>query len=280
MRNLLRYDFKYMWRIWWIGALASVIATVIGVFSIKNMITSEPQMARYVHGATEIINGISFTGILVCVAALVAFAFLMVLLTMYRYYRNFFTDEGYLTFTLPVTENRLLMSKSISGFVTIFVTDLLVGALGIAFGLSTAIFRYGFEDTMEAIWIAISESIEAMGSYAAIYIIEVVLLAVLGVVFNIQIGYLSITIGAVIAKKNKLLAGIGMYFVISTILSVISTTLSSVSLYWIEASDFWFDRIDLLFALGFGGIILVLAGLIIGAYVLNHYFLKRRLNLA
>ena len=35
---------------------------------------------------------------------------------LHRYYKNFFTDEGYLTFVLPATMDEQLASKILSGF--------------------------------------------------------------------------------------------------------------------------------------------------------------------
>ena len=46
-----------------------------------------------------------------------------------RFYRNLFTDEGYLTLTLPVTANQIMLSKTLAGSMRIGDDDAIVRAL-------------------------------------------------------------------------------------------------------------------------------------------------------
>ena len=48
--------------------------------------------------------------VIACVMAIIASAVVTELLVFVRFYKNFFTDEGYLTFTLPVSRKDLLLS--------------------------------------------------------------------------------------------------------------------------------------------------------------------------
>lgn len=83
-----------------VGTAASKIAVEIGNyygtgFSVARMI---------LQGVLGMLTGIS-------VIAIVAFAVIVLFILMSRFYKNFFTDEGYLTFTLPVKTSSLLFSK-------------------------------------------------------------------------------------------------------------------------------------------------------------------------
>lgn len=47
---------------------------------------------------------------------------------VHRFYRNLFTDEGYLTLTLPVTANQIVLSKTLAGALWLLIDFLVVGA--------------------------------------------------------------------------------------------------------------------------------------------------------
>ena len=69
--------------------------------------------------------------IIACYFALFAYFILMLILIVIRYYRNLFTEEGYLTFTLPTTTGKILLSKFLSAYLTMFIA-LIVAAGGLA----------------------------------------------------------------------------------------------------------------------------------------------------
>ena len=83
MRNLLKYDFKYTWRIWWIAAVAAVAATFLGCISIRRSICypeiSESPLTKSVQG---VLDGLSVSGIIVYVLALALFMFLIELVVL------------------------------------------------------------------------------------------------------------------------------------------------------------------------------------------------------
>lgn len=45
-----------------------------------------------------------------------------------RFYKNLYSDEGYLTFTLPVTRSQLLLSKTLTGILWAYTNQLLICA--------------------------------------------------------------------------------------------------------------------------------------------------------
>ena len=281
MYNLLKYDFKYLWRIWWIAAVASLAATLVGIFSMKRVMYSEEmpipegQLSR---SASGVLDGLGLSGMVMFFLAAFVFVVLIELLVMYRYYKNFFTDEGYLTFTLPVTENKLLMGKSISGTIAYMGTAVVALILLAIFGWFALYFQIGWEGTWRDISRFAYEFFNDIGTYAGLYLIEFILLGIASCIFNVQLGYISITIGSVIAKKNKLLAGIGMFFAISMALSIATNILGTVGLINID----WGGGLspDAYIAIALGLVVVFLLGLSVLCYFLNLELLKKRLNLA
>ena len=115
LKKLLKYDMRAVSGLWWIGAVISVAAAVVGAFLIR--------FFTYVNQLEEpnvILSMASILGVLVaifCILAIfLAFVFTVVLVFV-RFYKNFFTDEGYLTFTLPVKRSTLLFSKMVNATV-------------------------------------------------------------------------------------------------------------------------------------------------------------------
>lgn len=280
MRNLLKYDFKYIWRIWWIAALVSVASTVLGCFSIKRSICPpdifDTSFTKSVQG---VIDGLSISGIIVYVITLVLFVLLIELLIMYRYYKNLFTDEGYLTFTLPVKENTILASKTISGVIWYLVTCVAIIILG-GFGLlfSTRCYANDWGEVFMSLGEALhSFNMETEG-FAPLYLFEIVLAIIFSTTFNIMLGYISITIGSIIAKKNKLLAGVGVYFAICIVLSLFSNIVGMVGLFNMDyVTNLEASKIIALILLA---VIVFLAAVSAIAYFLNLKLLEKKLNLS
>lgn len=92
--KLLKYDLRAVFKYWWMAAVASAIIAALGgiCISIVNV-----DYTKY--GALQTIATL---GIVLAVIGIVIFFTLSEILVLVRFYKNFYSDEGYLTFTLPV----------------------------------------------------------------------------------------------------------------------------------------------------------------------------------
>lgn len=188
---------------------------------------------------------------------------------IYRFYKSRFTDEGYLTFTLPVTNHQLLLSSItnttlnllIVGVVTV-VTVLLIFLLALSAVPDVAVW-----EELKQIW---PEILAVLKQAAAEDAGLLALMAFSGVAsfFRqiIQI-MLAVTIGALIAKKHKLLAAVGVYYGIHMAVSYLTSMVSISAIN--NDQPFVF--------VGIHGI--VSAALVVGGYFLMHYLTSRKLNL-
>lgn len=163
-----------------------------------------------------------FGGLLVFIAVMTLIAYFVVSLFMIarRFYTHFFTDEGYLTFTLPVTQTQLLVSKYLTACIWILITLLTLFCsvlLMILFGpptipdLSTIpeiLAYYGFESA-------------SMASLFAMLVVDVIV--------DMFCIFLAISLGCMIAKKHKILASVGLYYVVQMGVSTLSLPFSIVS---------------------------------------------------
>lgn len=207
-----------------------------------------------------------------------------------RFYKHFFTDEGYLTFTLPVSRKKLLLSKTLNALIWTTAEVLLIAtAIGIYLLISPPlekgmilinpiIFRELFE-TLYMIW-------QEIGAWLIVYALEGLVMLVCYYILSMSIVYFCIIVGAIIAKKNKLFAAIGIYYLANTIISTVAqfgafigaAALSGGLMLMLEnASAFEGQCVAAAFMLIGCAAMALFAALM---YFVNLYLLERKLNLS
>ena len=160
-----------------------------------------------------------------------------------RFYRNLYTDQGYLMHTLPVSEHSLILSKAF-----IAVIWRLAGMVIMAFGIGSLVFSFmgpAFRDE----YLSLRDIYEAFGfdDMNIVYIILCMILAILfgigSVIFSVFQGYAAISIGQ-LASKNKVLASVGAYFGIQIVLSIISNIFTQSLVIFSFHMDFRWDLLS------------------------------------
>lgn len=160
--------------------------------------------------------------------ALIIYSSGVYLYLLLRFYRHKFTDEGYLTFTLPVKTWQIFFSSLANQLLwTVISLVVTVTSVGIALLMGTA--TNGLLNT------EILSGIEtAFRSFAEIYqlfenpLLPIITL-VLYVLFFTIIPMTCITIGAVLTKKHKLLAAFGIYYAINAVSGIVQSILLTSS---------------------------------------------------
>ena len=222
------------------------------------------------------------------VLALVAYALAVQFITLFRFYKNKFTDEGYLTFTLPVTSHQIFLSSflNILAWLAISVFVLICAAAMMIFiGLGEPI--EGMYEALGDIFINVDEgvdyigqSMQGFGTFLGLSILEIFVAPVYAIVLLMT----SITLGCVLAKKHKILATIGMYYVINMVVNIVSSIISMVPTILLvfngmNDNDAFVDRYFVYMALTVGLTLLLQVGLAIGGYFWSTYLMKHKLNL-
>jgi len=195
-----------------------------------------------------------------------------------HYHQSFHRDEGYLTFTLPVTATQNLLSKTVSGSTWLLINMLIL--MLAAFLVPS----FGFvEEGFSYIIGAVNEAYTFMGNaFGAIVALELIVLCLLGVLTSLLQVYLSLTIGAVIAKTHKVLAGIGIYIAIYVVIQIIVWIALSFFVFlmaeFFTQSSFeesWFSIAQLIIlpTLAF------LAAFVTGSFFYTKHLIENKLNL-
>lgn len=272
LKKLLKYDLSTVMKYWWIAVVTTIGMSVLGGFSLS-VLTVE---TVYVNPFVYII---AFVMLIVTIFTYSAFSILSVVFIFVRFYKNFFTDEGYLTFTLPVKRSQLLNSKVITAVITTSATTVvtisgLVAILGI--GLARV------NEFWEMLNDVVNEVIDYFGAYTIVYIAELILIMFLITLSSTLFLFNCITFGSVIAKKAKVMAAIGIYYGANMIQSFIiqTFTLSVTTDLIIALESVPEESIKLLIALVMLAIILIVGLVCALLYTLQYWMLDKKLNLS
>jgi hypothetical protein len=154
-----------------------------------------------------------------------------VIIVYWRTDTHFFTDEGYLTFTLPVKRSTLYLSKVLTATLVEVVT-VVIFILGICLILLIAPpSTYDGQIINLAAFSGVGELFGSLfkgifglegGGWVIVWLIAAIPFLLMSQLYNSGLIFLCMTIGSVIAKKHKLLASIGIYYGFTAVLSFVS----------------------------------------------------------
>lgn len=196
-------------------------------------------------------------------------------LHIWRFYKSRFTDEGFVTFTLPVTTHQILLSSllnTVIGMVLLCLTICLCVPLWLLVGFS------GVEGFFPTLWKLLPQIpqmfSEVIRKEEMKYFWTMLVNIPVGFLAEIVVLMLSVTIGSVIAKKHKLLAAVGCYYGINLVLSFVSGISSIATAFAAEsqANDGWIMGL-------FGSNTAILLVVAVGGYFLMHFLADKKLNL-
>lgn len=273
LKKLLKYDLRSVFRFWWIVALISVGMAVLGGFA---------QSILYNNDIPRVINVIASIVVFFSYFCMMGLAVLTQVLLFIRFYRNFFTDEGYLTFTLPVKRETLLNSKVLAGFIAMAAAAAVCALnCSIIFAIPQyEVFRSG--EFFSGIEKGMREIPDHLVGPLLIMGIETLVLAALVLLLSVLFLYCCITFGSMLVKKGKLFASIGMYYgigssIISAMQLILILSVGSITVWMEPISEWQAPTIVTLILLGG---ILFLAALCALVYAFTHWMLGRKLNLS
>jgi len=277
LTKLMRYDFRAVLKLWWIPAV-----TLLALSPLTGLFIYLVSFADTNAVATLTLTIIMILLLLLYILTFAAHIILTLFFCHRRFYCHFFTDEGYLTFTLPVRRRTLLLSKTLVTFIMTVATVLVCAASLALLAVSSG---YGSD---VAHWIGnqmrsfLGDDGFAVNATVIIILLLLFLLWLCSTQFLIQF---AITLGAVIAKKHKILAAIGLYYLASNVLGLLMTLFMEFTTVFtavaaVRFSDMSTARFDVISMLLMFMDILFLAMLDTILYLLTLSSIERRLNLA
>ena len=271
-----------------IRSVARIVLPMLIVFLCAAMIMSAGFMldGRLFHFTDKAEEGATVLAVLFTIVELllgmgllllmVAINLAVYVLIIYRFYVSFFTDEGYLTFTLPVTIDCHLMIKIVSMFlwniVSLIVTALggliILGGIAVGYTEEFKLIFSEFPELFELIWMELQRSVDYLGAQIVFGGLALIVTAI----FQSLLIYFSIALGCMLFKKHRLLGSILSIFVVNGVYSTISSIGSYILTYFSVMSEIVF-----LVLMGFVTVLTVVG--IIAMYLGMRYILQKKLNL-
>ena len=213
--KLIKAEWRASRRVVGILCLAVLIAALVLGFVGCGLFMAETRSWN-VHGTVEIVVA------LLCVAAImvinVAWA-ASIFYALWRFYRSRFTEEGYLTFTLPVNGHQLMLSSILASVLEILLVGLAtVAAMALAFGIFAAGLPWNEVDSTSwgLLWSRWGELLDSFRPVASDVLLVLLNMALMGLATLLTL-MLAVTIGATAAKKHPILLAIAVYYGLSLV---------------------------------------------------------------
>ena len=256
--KLLKMEFRSTWNVLGILCLSLVGAGLLGGVAIRYLVVEDaPKQWLLILCTLAIVAAVLFFAVC-CAAALIV--------QIVRFYRSRFTDEGYLTFTLPVTTHQILLSS----FITSAVNLIAIAAVAVvSFVLMGLCVVPEFEILRKGLHILWEELPELWSRFTQADVLQAFGLLLLNMIVafsnELILIMLAVTIGSLVAKKHKILAAVAFYY----ILHVVDLTFTGVSMVKLaESPD------SLLGLLAIVNLTIAVAG-----YFLMYFLVDKKLNL-
>ena len=274
LKKLIKYDYKAVLKYWWIAALSSLAFAFVGGGCITILNSDKELTGNALVLAT--------LGMVLVIISFVAFILLSEIFIFLRFYKNLFTDEGYLTFTLPVKRSSILSSKLIVSTTTMmatFITLIVDVGIMLVLGFRNDIFTPEFAKEISDALAMISKHVGI--PYAILYIFEGIVAFTLSMMASVLFLLVCISIASVITKKAKIITAIAIYYGAN---GIITFVLQLFFLFGIPAASEWVSEINKTTLLPFIGvsafvIILLISIFCTILYGIQYWLLDRKLNL-
>ncbi len=279
--NLIKYEFRsglrYIGIIW--PALI-VSAALLGiVFKVMNIVS--PEDPQGIMNIIQLIFDLVFP--LLYAAIFIAMIVITIFIVILRFYKGLLGDEGYLMHTLPVKPWQLITSKGIVACAVVMIS--------IICAVLSVLILVGIDD-ISGLVTGGKEFFAVLGEEPRLIlvIIEVIILAIFGMMASIYHIYAAMAIGQ-LTGKHRLLASLGAYIAINIALTVLATVIIVIGdrlcldvwisewLWSIEASavmnNDWFIMVQAGLGAAFAVVIVQLAAF----HVITERILSKKLNL-
>ena len=265
--KLMKHEWRATRGVLGLICLICVSAAVLGGLSMRYLTWISTQLR-----SMNLVNALCVIAMIVSMIAVAVCGMAELIYLIWRFYKSRYTDEGYLTFTLPVTTHQILLSSLANSAIVIALMTL-VGIF--SYGVLLLMGFSGIKDFFPAFWEAIPRGLqllgEMLGKVTPSHAVLTVLDFLLGFASELMILMLSVTIGAIIAKKHKVLAAIGVYYGIGVGLSIVGS-IAMMGTVFTKAEAAIPGTL-----LGLSALMGLL--LFLGSYFLTHYLMDKKLNL-
>ncbi len=270
LKKLFKYDMKYIagiMKIVYIIAIASSLLMGVGI-----LLSARWEAAA----AIILIDALPF---IISVCAISVSGFVAIAM---RINKNLYTDQGYLTFTLPVKTSDIILSKVLAGAAWELL-GALMALVCVAIPLTFAVIGYKID--IKVIEYVLDNMLfmfyNSFGREMTVVLgVLTVISALVSCVFQPICILTAFSIGQK-AKSNRVLASLFAYFCINTVFDIVSGIIQTIvmSIAGVENAEVTLGILGTLNVLSTGVSLILSLAFTAGAYVYVKNVMENKLNL-
>ena len=287
LSKLIKYDFRAIGKVGKPMLLILCGVIVLGMLNAwaTGVLVMEVTSQVEVEPVTTLLLMTSVVMDVLILFAIAASGVTILIMAVVHFYKSLLTDEGYLTFTLPVKPSELLLSKLISGsvwqliyFAVILLGFLLIFTFGIGMSVMLPAWQagqlseliQGMQSGFAFVELALDEMFDPYSIVVLVYQYLVMM------IYTQLLYYASVFFGAVISKKNRVLASVlciaGGYMINSIVTSAVNIF---VEIFGLIALDTMSTYMGVTFSLN----AIFFTAMSVGLFFLTRYMMDKKLNL-
>ncbi len=213
------------------------------------------------------------------VVGIIACVFMTFVVSIVRFYKNLFTSEGYLSFTLPVTSAQHIWVKL--GSALLFQ---IFAAITVILSLIVVASGEPLVEIFKAIGFLLKLCWAEFGGHIVFFIIELIALLLISVSYEYLLWYACISLGQR-SRKNRVFMAVVWYFVYYMITQVVSTVFVIIMMILEttgaidNAMEWVFEHMLASVHIGFIGGAVIMAAIALVFYFISKNTMKNKLNL-
>ena len=284
--KLLKYDLRSVGKSWWISMLTMIFASFSAAVAYR--INSEILLHSDASDLYVIIQAVAYLAFLLSVIVMGVCLISVSVMIYIRYFKHLFTDEGYLTFTLPVSRKQIFFSKMINAFVwTVLSYAVLAACLLVFVVISTPTVENGLFaiDTFMSFLKMVLKEFKDRGFWMIVQGVLSILIILANIVLSTGVVYFCITLGSTVVKRGKIFVSFAVYYLLNMAYSTVVQFVSAISIvsffvgYFNILSQLDFNVIDGAATLMLAVTLAIISTLSALFYCLTLNILERKLNL-
>lgn len=265
LKKLIKYEWKAVRNILLMINAFTVFSTILGAVAMIGLVPGEH---------TEEIFPIAVLLFMAYYATIVGVSFAMMIYIGIRFYRNLYTDEGYLMHTLPVTGRQLVLSKLIvHGGCMLLTTALIYASIGILICAPSVTERFSVSYAVRTL---LTECSNTLGISLPTTLLCAAVSFVISLASGILAIYCAISLGQMF-RRHKIIGSILCYIAILCLIqTLMSVLLMPQMLLSMSGEKFntavYFNSVFLT-----SGVISLFLGIVF--YLITLHLMNKKLNL-
>lgn len=271
--KLLKYEWKANAPLLGVLSAAAVGVGLMGGIAMR--VSAIPAEGELGEALSNSFLGLSYTFVMF---ALMLYVAAVSIILIYRFYKSKFAEQGYLTFTLPVTGHQILLSSLVSMLlweaiaVITAIASMLIMSLIDSIGREATDAVVSMREIFDDMFFYLNEKeLAQLRLTALLTLLQIPVAWVYGNILTMT----SITIGAAWAKKHKLLASFAIFYGASYLLSFVSGIITAMAAIVGSLEENPFLTVQA----GMAANLVIEILLTVGGYFLAHYMMTKKLNL-